>query len=89
MNKTKPVRTCVVCRKQSDKGDLIRVVRTTEGAIEVDVKGKKPGRGAYVCLTSDCIGQLSKGNRLSRALRCQVSDTIVGELQELLPEAES
>lgn len=86
MEKKAPIRSCVVCRRQSDKGDLIRIVRGTDGAVDVDPKGRKPGRGAYVCANTDCIRQLEKGNRLGKALRCTVPAEIIKKLEELLPQ---
>lgn len=82
------MRSCVVCRRQSDKGDLLRIVRNADGTVEVDVNGRKPGRGAYVCGCIDCIRALEKGNRLDKALRCQVPKEIVKKLEELLPQNE-
>ena len=85
MIKAKPVRTCIACRRQSDKGDLVRVVRNADGNVEIDLKGKMPGRGAYICENADCVRQTAKGNRLSKALRCQVPSEIIKALEELLP----
>jgi uncharacterized protein len=85
MNKAKPVRTCIACRRQSDKGDFIRIVRNAAGNIEIDLKGKLPGRGAYVCGNAECVKQTAKGNRLSKALKCQVPVEILKSLEELLP----
>lgn len=67
-----PQRTCIVCRKTAAKRGLIRVVRA-EG-IQVDLMGKKPGRGAYLCSRRACWeAALTKVDRLERALRTKVT----------------
>jgi predicted RNA-binding protein YlxR (DUF448 family) len=62
-------RTCVVCRKVKAKQELVRLVRSSDGNIEVDTTGKKPGRGAYLCRMAECWEAGSKSNRLEHALR--------------------
>ena len=64
-----PQRTCVACREVKAKRELIRLVRTAESSVEVDVKGKKPGRGAYLCRTPRCWEVGLKGGRLEHTLR--------------------
>ena len=67
-----PQRTCVFCREVKPKRQLVRVVYSAGGIAEVDVSGKKPGRGAYVCRSPGCWGKgLSKG-RLEHALRGKI-----------------
>jgi predicted RNA-binding protein YlxR (DUF448 family) len=78
-----PQRKCVGCEQMKDKKDLIRVVRTPEGDIILDLTGKKPGRGAYVCPSADCIGKAVKGKKLERALDKPVSEEVY---QKLLTE---
>ncbi|MFQ6122701.1 MAG: RNase P modulator RnpM [Dehalococcoidales bacterium] len=68
-----PQRTCVSCRKIRDKQELIRLVRTTEGNVEVDPSGKKAGRGAYLCRARECWEIGLKGNRLEHALRSRLT----------------
>lgn len=72
-NKHIPQRTCVACRRARDKKDLIRLVRSDEGVVEVDPSAKKPGRGAYLCPEKDCWEIGLKGNRLEHALRTKLS----------------
>ena len=78
-----PQRKCVGCEQMRDKKDLIRVVRTPEGNIILDLTGKKPGRGAYVCPSAECIGKAVKGKKLERALEKPVSEEVY---QKLLTE---
>jgi predicted RNA-binding protein YlxR (DUF448 family) len=68
-----PQRTCVGCRSTDAKRQFIRVVRTQEGGVEVDLSGKKAGRGAYVCDRRECWSEAMKGDRLGRALRAMVT----------------
>jgi predicted RNA-binding protein YlxR (DUF448 family) len=62
-------RTCVACRLIKDKRELVRLVRTPEGNIEIDTNGKKAGRGAYLCPTRECWEAALKGSRLEHAFR--------------------
>ena len=66
-----------------DKKDLIRVVRTPEGDINLDLTGKKPGRGAYVCPSADCISKAVNAKKLERALEKPISEEVY---QKLLAE---
>lgn len=63
-----PQRQCVGCREMKNKRDLIRVVRSQEGGISLDFKGKAPGRGAYVCPQPACLAKARKSRALERAL---------------------
>ncbi len=73
-NKHIPQRTCVACRQTRDKKGLIRLVRAENGAIEVDMPARKPGRGAYLCPQKDCWEAGLKRNHLEHALRTKLSD---------------
>jgi predicted RNA-binding protein YlxR (DUF448 family) len=77
-----PVRTCIVCGVKAPQRELIRIVRTPGGAVELDVKGKKAGRGAYICRAGACWQEAAavKG-RLAHALKGTVSND---DLQKLL-----
>jgi predicted RNA-binding protein YlxR (DUF448 family) len=76
-----PQRTCIACRQKKEKNALIRLVRTSEGSVEVDLSTKKPGRGAYLCRQKDCWDLALEGNRLEHALRTKLSN---GDRQVLL-----
>jgi len=73
MPRSAPERTCVVCRQTNQKKQLVRLVRTAEGTIEIDPTGKRPGRGAYLCHDASCWRSAVKGNRLETALRTKMS----------------
>lgn len=82
-----PLRTCIGCQQRRPKRELIRIVRTPEGVVEIDPKGKRSGRGAYLCLDHACWGSSLQTARLSRALKCQVTSEDVVRLREALEEA--
>jgi len=79
-----PQRRCVGCNNMKDKKELIRVVRSAEGEVSIDKIGKKPGRGAYVCLTSECITKAVKEKRLEKALDVAIGTEIYEKLLEEL-----
>ena len=64
-----PQRTCMACRKVRPKRELIRLVRIADGSVEVDINGKRAGRGAYLCRGQECWEIGLKGNQLEYALR--------------------
>lgn len=87
-----PQRTCIACRKVGGKRGLVRLVRTAEGAVEVDLSGKKAGRGAYLHPLRSCWESGLKGSRIEQALRVKLTQADRLTLQEYaqsLPEAES
>lgn len=69
-----PQRTCVACRQTGDKRGLLRIVRTLQGAAEVDTTGKKAGRGAYLCKARACWDIGVRRGRLEHALRTKLSE---------------
>lgn len=64
-----PLRTCIACRQERGKRELVRVVRTPEGVVQVDSTGKQAGRGAYLCRARGCWDQVLSGSRLAAALK--------------------
>ena len=64
-----PLRTCIGCGLTTNKREMVRIVRSTIGTVEIDLTGKKPGRGAYLCSRSSCWAAVLKGNRIEHALR--------------------
>jgi uncharacterized protein len=79
-----PQRMCVGCRVMKNKKELIRVVRTPEGAVELDTTGKKSGRGAYLCADPECLNMAVKGKRLQKALQHEVAEDIVNLIRTQL-----
>lgn len=77
-----PQRMCVGCGQMKAKKELIRVVRTPEGFIDLDPTGKKSGRGAYVCPDPACLTAAVKGKRLEKALEHPISDEVLQRLEQ-------
>lgn len=76
MPKKIPLRQCVGCREHKPKSELIRVVRSPEGEVSLDFKGKKPGRGAYVCPDPACLKRARKSRALERAFSAPLPDEV-------------
>ncbi|HEY4708504.1 MAG TPA: YlxR family protein [Thermodesulfobacteriota bacterium] len=68
-----PERTCLGCRSVHDKSSLVRLAKGPEGLLEVDVLGRLPGRGAYICPKEGCLKDALKKNAFGRALKTNVS----------------
>ena len=76
MPKKIPMRQCLGCREMKPKRELIRLVRAPEGEISLDFKGKKPGRGAYLCPNPQCLAKARKARALERAFSAQIPDEV-------------
>ena len=76
-----PQRTCIACKSVKDKKDLIRIVRTKEGETELDMTGRKNGRGAYICISDKCIDKAKKNKRLNIALESEINSEFYEELK--------
>ena len=80
-----PQRQCVGCREMKDKKALLRVVKAPDGSVSLDFGGKKPGRGAYVCYSVECLKKARKSRALERALEisipAEVYDAMEAELE--------
>ncbi len=83
-----PQRKCLGCGISKNKKELIRVVKTSEGEISVDITGKKNGRGAYICNNVECLKKAKKAGRLERSFECQISDEIYDRLMQEISEDE-
>ena len=88
MNKKIPMRQCVGCREMKPKRELIRVIRTSEDAIQIDATGKKNGRGAYICRSSECYKKAVKKRSLERSLKCKIEDEVYKQLELEIKAAE-
>ncbi len=84
INKKKPARTCMACNEQKEKNDLIRIVKSKDGIIEVDLTGKKSGRGAYICKSEACLDKLIKSKRLERIFEQEISSEIYESLRGVI-----
>ena len=76
-----PVRMCAGCREGRPKKELVRVVRSPEGEVSVDLTGKKSGRGAYICPSAECLTRARKSRALERSLECAISDEVYERLE--------
>ncbi len=88
MQKKIPMRQCLGCREMKPKRELIRVVRSPEGEISLDFKGKANGRGAYLCLSPDCLKKALKSKALERAFQTSIPDTVLDRLREEMERGE-
>ncbi|HIV21481.1 MAG TPA: YlxR family protein [Candidatus Scatomorpha stercorigallinarum] len=86
MVKKIPMRQCLGCREMKPKRELLRVVRSPEGEVSLDTRGKKPGRGAYVCPNADCLKKAIKSRALSRALETEIPEEVMQRLAAELEE---
>ena len=82
MAKKIPMRMCVACRTMRPKKELIRIVRTPEGAVIADRTGRANGRGAYLCADPACLEKAIKSRALDRALEVKVEAALVEQLKE-------
>ena len=71
-----PMRQCLGCREMKPKKELIRVVRSPEGEIHLDFRGKANGRGAYVCPNTACLKKAMKSKALERAFETAIPEEI-------------
>ena len=83
-----PMRMCVGCREMKEKKQLIRVVRSPEGEVSLDPVGKKPGRGAYVCRSADCLKRAIRQKQLERQLDVTLPPETVEALTAAMAEAQ-
>ncbi|HPT82856.1 MAG TPA: YlxR family protein [Limnochordia bacterium] len=84
-----PMRTCVGCRTSAPKRDLIRIVRSPEGEVTLDLKGKSPGRGVYIHPQDSCLEKALKGRQIQRALEVTIPEEILADLKRVLHEQEN
>lgn len=81
MQKKIPMRQCLGCREMKPKRELIRAVKSPDGAVSLDFKGKMPGRGAYLCPNGECLKKAMKSRALERAFSMQIPEEIYEALQ--------
>ncbi len=81
-----PLRTCVVSKERLPKAELLRIVRTTDGNVAVDLTGKLNGRGAYIKKEKSILEKAKKLKILERHLECNINDDVYEEIENLLDE---
>ena len=77
-----PVRRCVGCGEHLPKAELVRVLRTPEGDVVLDLTGKKSGRGAYICKKAACFKKARKSRRFETALECSIPEAVYDRMEE-------
>lgn len=88
MPKRIPLRQCLGCREMKPKPELVRVVRSPEGAVSLDLRGKAPGRGAYVCRSADCLKKAQRSKALSRSLGVEIPPEVFEGLAARMEDAD-
>lgn len=88
MQKKIPMRQCLGCREMKPKRELIRAVKSPEGEVSLDFKGKAPGRGAYICPSRDCLCKAIKTNALNRAFSMEIPAEVYDELNKQMEAAD-
>ena len=79
-----PTRRCTGCGEHFPKTTLIRVLRTPDGEVVLDLTGKKSGRGAYICKSSSCFKKARKARRLESSLECPIPEEVYDRMEEEL-----
>ena len=87
-NKKVPLRMCTGCGEMKPKRELVRVVKSAEGEISLDLTGKKAGRGAYVCRSLACLQKARKARRFEKAFSCQIPTEVYDRMEEELTQNE-
>jgi len=83
-----PQRQCVGCREMKEKRALVRVVKSPEGEVSLDFGGRKPGRGAYVCPSADCLKKARKSRAMERAFAAPIPPEVYDALEQEMAKGE-
>ena len=83
-----PMRMCTGCGQMKPKRELVRVVKSQDGEIVLDLTGKKAGRGAYVCRDIECLQKARQARRLEKAFSCRIPDEVYDRMEEDLQSGE-
>ena len=78
------MRQCMGCNEHKPPAELLRVVRSPDGAVSLDFTGKKSGRGAYICREVKCLQRARKSRRLERVLECSIPDEVYDAMEQEL-----
>ena len=88
-NKKVPMRKCVGCQEMKSKKEMLRVIRTREGEFLLDATGKKNGRGAYICPSSECLAKAIRQKGLERSFKQAIPEDVYEMLEREMSELES
>ena len=86
--KNPPLRTCTGRGEIKPKKELVRVVKTPEDEIVLDLTGRKNGRGAYICRDAECLKKARKAKRIEKSFLCQIPDEVYDKMAEELENDE-
>ncbi|MCR5135906.1 MAG: YlxR family protein [Oscillospiraceae bacterium] len=89
MTRRLPIRQCLGCREHRPKGEMIRIVRGTDGTVFPDFSGKANGRGAYLCRNPECIRKAEKSRSLERALDTKLPQGLMERMTEEIMKADN
>ena len=89
MNKKIPMRMCVGCGEMKGKKEMMRVLKTPEGPIVLDMTGRKNGRGAYLCRNLDCLRKAEKNKGLERSIKMNIPDEVYRNLEKEFGESDT
>ncbi len=86
MTKKIPMRQCIGCGEMKSKKELLRILRTAENEIAFDVTGRKNGRGAYLCFSTECLQKAMKKKGLERSFQMRIQPEVYERLEEEFEE---
>lgn len=81
-----PLRTCVITKEKLPKQELLRVVKTPEGEVKIDLTGKMNGRGAYIKKDTTVLEKAKKAKALERHLECSINEEVYEEIKKIINE---
>ena len=84
-----PMRKCIGCQEMKNKKEMMRVLKTPEGEIVIDLTGRKNGRGAYLCFSKECLEKSMKNKGLERSLKTTIPASVYEKLNEEIDQIES
>jgi hypothetical protein len=80
------LRRCIACNEQKDKRDLLRIVKPKDGNLEIDLIGKKNGRGAYICKDENCLNKAIKTKKLERVFEVSIDNEFYESIRGVIVE---
>lgn len=86
MNKKIPMRQCIGCGEMKSKKEMMRVLKDADGNITLDVTGRKNGRGAYLCISGDCLKKARKNKGLERSFKMSIPEQVYENLEKEFQE---
>ena len=76
-----PMRMCLGCGEMKPKKELVRVVKSPEDEISLDLTGKKAGRGAYICRNAECLAMARKARKFEKSFSCKIEDEVFNKME--------